>query len=130
MATILIKQQAIVVPDENIELYKDFLKLLKVSSSIRVGDDKKYTINDLINELPCRVSWSIRVFVDPDDYDKDCLYFVSHYSVQDFAKIRNVGKKAINEVIEVLKLHGYEWPVKKLVKDLIKSDYWYRLSRY
>lgn len=130
MATILIKQQAIIVSDENVELYKDFLKLLKVSSSIRIGDDKKYTINDLINELPCRASWSIRVFVDTDDYDKDCLYFVSHYKMQDFAKMRNVGKKTISEVVEVLKFHGYEWPEGKLVKDFIKSDYWYRLNHY
>lgn len=128
MTTILIKEQSISLPDENVELYKNLLKLLKVSCSIRVGHDENYTINDLINDLPYRTAYKIKAwvsYVDNDDFNKDCLYFVTHYSMLDFAKMNNVGKKTINEVVETLKLHGYEWPEKKLPNDYRKYDAWY-----
>lgn len=109
MATLLIKEQTIVLSDDNAELCKNLLRALNISCSIRVGFDGDYTIRNLMDEVSVRASNTLRRFVDFQDDNKDCLYFISNYRPQDFARVRNVGPKIFNEVLDILKLHGYDW---------------------
>lgn len=120
MTTICIQEQKIVFNQEEIELYEKVLNSLGIKYSKRERHESDYTIRDLMNECSSRARHCLRHFVHDEDFDKDCFYFITNYTTTEFAKCRNVGKVVINEVINILKSHGFTWEHKPLSKDYKK----------
>ena len=120
MTTICIQEQKLIFNQDEIELYEKILNALNVKYSKRERYETDYTISDLMEECSPRTRNGLRIFVSKQDYDKDCLYFVSNYTTTKFAKCRNVGEKSVNEVVNILKSHGFVWEHKSLPKSYKK----------
>lgn len=120
MTTICIHDQKIIFNQEEIELYEKMLNTLGIEYSKREKYETDYTIRDLINECSVRARNCLKAFVYEEDYDKDCLIFISKYKTTSFARYRQVGPAVINEVIGILKSHGFIWEHKPLPSDYKK----------
>ena len=110
MKKIQIHFQELLIDENQFDMYKEFLTVLHIKHEVRkiIQPGNKLTLKKVINDFKYIKSVNVVYFL-AKDLDMPVEDFIKSFSRLDVLSIRNVGKKTLQDIIDVFQKYEYYW---------------------
>lgn len=110
MKKIQIHFQELLIDENQFDMYKEFLTVLHIKHEVRkiIQPGNKLTLKKVIDDFKYIKSVNVVYFL-AKDLNMPVEDFIKSFSRLDVLSIRNVGKKTLQDIIDVFQKYEYYW---------------------